>query len=95
MAEHGHTENVAIPVIGTGKAGINGISRDSIIKTIILSFLAFNQDKKLTEKLEIYIHPRDLITKNINLKELGEYLNYKCKYSNMERNKEHNGHPLS
>ena len=95
MAEHGHTENVAIPVIGTGKAGINGISREEIIKIIILSFLAFNQDKKITERLEIYIHPSDLIKKNINLKELGEYLYFKCKYSNMERNREHSGRPLS
>lgn len=95
MAEHGHTENVAIPIIGTGKAGINGISREEIIKIIILSFLAFNQDKKITERLEIYIHPSDLIKKNINLKELGEYLYFKCKYSNMERNREHSGRPLS
>lgn len=95
MSMYGHTENIAIPLIGTGKAGIQGITREQVIKTEIVSFLAFNQDKKVTERLEIYIHPEDLIKKDIDLKEISIFLCYKCKYSTKNNNEKPVGHPLS
>lgn len=76
----GHIENLAIPLIGTGKAGIKDATREKVIKEIVFSFVASSQERKITEKLQICVHPLDLEQKDLNLKELDEYMKYMCKY---------------
>lgn len=76
----GHIENLAIPLIGTGKAGIKDATREKVIKEIIFSFVASSQERKITERLLICVHPLDLEQKDLNLKELDEYMRYMCKY---------------
>lgn len=76
----GHIENLAIPLIGTGRAGIKDASRDRVIKEIIFSFVASAKERKITEKLQICIHPYDLESKELDLEKLNEYLRYMCEY---------------
>ena len=76
----GHIENLAIPLIGTGKAGIHDATRKKVIQEIIFSFVASSQQRKVTEKLQICIHPQDLEHKDLELEELNEYLKYMCMY---------------
>lgn len=78
--ERGHVENLTIPLLGTGKAGIKDASRMRVIKEIIFSFVAMAMERKITEKLSICIHPMDLENKDLKLDELDEYLRYMCKF---------------
>ena len=80
LENKGHIENIAIPLLGTGKAGIRDATRERVIKEIIFSFVAFSKERKVTEKLLICIHPSDLEHKDLHLEEIDEYLQYMCKY---------------
>lgn len=76
----GHIEDIAIPLIGTGKAGIAGVSRETVIRDIVHSFIAISKDVEVTERLSVCIHPLDLESKQIDLMKLDEWLRYSCKY---------------
>lgn len=80
LENKGHMENLAIPLLGTGKAGIKDATREKVIKEIIFSFVASARERKITEKMIICIHPIDLEYKDLKLSELDEYLQYMCKY---------------
>lgn len=80
LESRGHLETLAIPLIGTGKAGIKEATREKVIKEIVFSFIASAQERKITEKLEICVHPSDLEHNDLQLRELDEYLRYMCKY---------------
>lgn len=86
LNEFGHLENILMPIIGTGKAGIQDASRDKIIQEIIFSFIVAAREMKVTENLIICIHPKDFIQKNIHWDDLCEYLQYTCKYQYIENN---------
>ena len=77
ILEKGHMESIIMPIIGTGKTGIN-VTRQKIIKEIIFSFMVHTNEKKISNELVICIHPNDV--ENIDIDELDEYLNYMCKY---------------
>ena len=80
LESRGHIENLAIPLIGTGRAGIKDASRKRVIEEIIFSFVASAKERKITEKLQICIHPLDLAHKDLELEQLNEYLHYMCEY---------------
>lgn len=80
LENKGHIENLAIPLLGTGKAGIKDATREKVIKEIILSFVATARERKITEKMIICIHPFDLEHKDLKLYEIDKYLRYMCKY---------------
>lgn len=79
IATKGHLENLAIPILGSGRTGVNQ-TRENILKELIFSFVAFASEKKFTELLTIVIHPSDLIKHDLNFKEMSEFLDYTCKY---------------
>lgn len=82
VATKGHLENLIIPILGSGRTGINE-RRERILQEIIFSFVAFaseNKERKLTEKLTIAIHPNDLLKHEINFYELCGFIEYTCKY---------------
>ena len=86
LNEIGHLENIVIPIIGTGRAGIKNASRDKIIREIIFSFVVAAREMKVTENLVICVHPKDFAQKNLHWDELCEYLRYTCKYQYEENN---------
>lgn len=82
VATKGHLENLIVPILGSGRTGINE-RRERILQEIIFSFVAFaseNTERKLTEKLTIAIHPNDLLKHDINFYELCGFIEYTCKY---------------
>ena len=79
----GNMETYSVPLIGTGKAGVRDITREEIIKEIILTFLLSTQNYKLTEHLIICVHPSDYT--KIDWDEMGDYLKYNCKYFYAQR----------
>ena len=80
LENKGHIENLAIPIIGTGKAGIKNISRNFVIKEIVSSFVESASKRKIADNLLICVHPRDLAHKDLNLQDISEYLKFMCKY---------------
>ena len=84
LVDVGNQEPYSIPLIGTGKAGINDASRDEIVRDIVLSFLAATRNHKITEDLIICIHPNDF--DKVNWDEFIEFINYQCKYANKKEN---------
>ena len=90
----GHIENLYMPLIGTGKAGILDATREKVIKEIIFSFVVFLKEKKITEKLNICVHPSDLDKKDLNMIEMGEYLRYMCRYRYADVNERAEGTAL-
>lgn len=86
LESRGHIENLAIPLLGTGRAGIKDASRRKVIQEIIFSFVASAKERKITENLQICIHPLDLEHKDLELKKLNEYLHYMCEYRYADEN---------
>lgn len=81
MEIRGNLEDIAIPLIGTGRAGIRNVTREKVVKEIINSFMDSSEQRKVTENLIICVHPFDLQEKDMDIYALSEYLKYKCKYS--------------
>lgn len=95
LENKGHIENLAMPILGTGKAGIRGASRNRVIKEIIFSFVASANERKIAENLLICVHPGDLEHKDLDLEDLEQYLNYMCKYRYVSTNKGQEGTEIS
>ncbi len=69
---HGQRERVAIPLIGTEFARISCLDRDSLLKMILLSFVARSREDPVCRELIVIIHPRDY--EKINLLEVDTFL---------------------
>lgn len=80
MARSGHEEPLAMPIIGSGRAGIRDASMHQILKEIVFSFITSNQEKHITKDLTIYIHPNDLKTRNIKWASIVDDLEITCRY---------------
>ncbi|OPG10364.1 hypothetical protein B1R27_03205 [Streptomyces sp. GKU 895] len=59
VRHHGNLQSVAIPVIGSEMARVTALSRESLLKMIILSFVAHSRERVVAKKLHVVIHPRD------------------------------------
>lgn len=80
ILEKGHMEPIVIPVLGTGRAGINQ-SKENVIKQIIFSFIASNNgEKKISNELKICINPEDIKNDIVNIEEIYNYVDSMCKY---------------
>ena len=73
IGKQGTLKPLVIPVLGTGHSGIP-ISRERMIIEIITSFIAACTEKKFCEKLTIVISENDYRQHDVNLEELGTYL---------------------
>ena len=82
VSKKGHMTRLVMPIIGSGKTGINE-NRFKILQETIFSFVGANlteKKNKFTEELVICILPNDIISEKLDIDELKEYLNYQCKY---------------
>ena len=73
VRESGELQELAVPVIGTGRGRINQ-SRKKIIGVIAESFVEASEIKKFTDKLIITIRPDDSSNFKVNLYEIKDYL---------------------
>ncbi|UQO50888.1 macro domain-containing protein [Burkholderia cepacia] len=76
--DHG---NIAIPVLGTGFSRLPN-PRAEIIREIVQSFVAACAAQKPCDSLSIVIQPKDFYRHEVNLTELGRFLEHVCKYTN-------------
>jgi len=84
----GGMEPVVIPLIGSGYSRLPE-KRDILAKEIIKSFIAACATKKFCEKFTLVISPEDYRKHNLNLDELGEYLQYICRYTEFKTQKDY------
>lgn len=94
LAENRHIENLVVPIIGTGRAGIAEATRMKVIKDTILSFVAVSSEVKITNNLVLCIHPNDLKDNKIDIDEIFEYVKYTSKYKYEQVDKKISGKPL-
>lgn len=94
LAENKHIENLVVPIIGTGRAGIAEATRMQVIKDTILSFVAISSQVKITNNLILCIHPNDLKENKIDIDEIFEYVEYTSKYKYEQVDKKISGKPL-
>ncbi len=80
IGEKGNYNHIVIPLIGSGRARINK-NRLDIAKEIVRSFVPSIIEKKFCEKLTICIFPSDYKKHKIDIEELREFIEYKCKFT--------------
>jgi hypothetical protein len=66
--QNGEQETLAMPALGAGLARIDALDLESILRTIILSFLARSRQNVICRELRIVLHPHNM--ENVNLHEL-------------------------
>lgn len=80
ISQNGHVEDLAIPVIGTGRAGIPNLSMEKAIMEMIYSIVDYSRAKKISKHFYIRIHPSDIKKNNIDMDELNVFLQCMCNY---------------
>ncbi|MEU2774302.1 macro domain-containing protein [Streptomyces sp. NPDC007162] len=69
---HGYREEVAMPITGSDLARINNMDHASLLKMILLSFVAHARARGVCRSLTVVVHPRDYY--RIDMLELGVFL---------------------
>lgn len=75
VRESGELQELAVPVIGTGRGRLR-ISRKSVIGVIAESFVKAAQEGKVTDQLVIIVPPSDADRFGVNLYDVKDYLNH-------------------
>ncbi len=83
ISERGDLGELAIPVLGTGRARIRHTRREDMVREIINSFIAASSESRFCVKLTIVIADRDYREQQMNLRELGRYLEHCCRYTHL------------
>lgn len=73
VREKGELQELAVPVIGTGRGRLR-MSRKRMIALIAESFVKASKEKKFTDKLVITIRPEDAENFGINLYDIKDHL---------------------
>lgn len=77
----GSKDNLVIPILGTGRGRIT-LTREEVIKEIVLSFLASLSSENYCEQLTICIHPYDLKKYNIDIAKIVDFVRLHCLNAN-------------
>ncbi len=78
LSKEGHTEPIAIPVIGTGRAGLKDGTFEDVVHETIFSFASKSQDEFVSKKMAIYLYPAALSEANVTWESLCRYLDWEC-----------------
>ena len=74
----GHCDNLAMPLIGTGRAAIREATLENVIEDTVDRFV--NSHDKIAQKLIISIRPKDYLDDKVDLKKVKKYIEYKCEF---------------
>lgn len=74
----GHCDTLCIPLIGSGKAAIQGATREIVFQKTVDCFI--KSKEKVVNKLIISINPKDYLSGVANLDWMEKYLDYKCEF---------------
>ena len=69
---HGQRKPVSIPIVGSELARIACLNRESLLKMILLSFVARSREGLVCKELTVVIHPKDY--HHINMLEVAAFL---------------------
>ncbi len=96
ISERGDLGEIAIPILGTGRARILHTRREDMVREIISSFIAASSESTFCDKLTIVIAERDYREQQMDLRELGRYLEHCCRYTHLRDTKgDTTGEPAS
>ncbi|WP_162624960.1 macro domain-containing protein [Streptomyces cadmiisoli] len=59
IAVHGHSNSIAMPIVGSELARVDNLGRESLLKMILLSFVAKSREGLISRSLTVVIHPKD------------------------------------
>lgn len=90
VSSKGSYEPLSIPILGTGHGRINTPS-DVVVREIVKSFVAACSERKFTNKLTVVIAPRDYHDHGLDIYELGEFLRYVCRYTEIRPSRQGSG----
>lgn len=74
----GHCDDLAMPLIGTGRAAIREATLKNVLEDTVDRFV--NSRYKVARKLIICIRPKDYFDGKVNLRKIEKYLDYKCEF---------------
>ncbi len=74
----GHCDDLAMPLIGTGRAAIREATIEKVIEDTINRFV--NSKNKISRKLIICIRPKDFLDGKVNLEKIKKFVDYKCEF---------------
>jgi hypothetical protein len=69
---NGQRGAVAIPIVGSELARVNCLDRESLLRMILLSYVARSREDPVCKELIVVIHPRDYA--RINMLEMDAFL---------------------
>ena len=72
MQQYGQRGTIAIPLIGSEFARVSSLDRESLLKMIVLSFVARSREDPICRELTVVVHPHD--ADRINFLEVDAYL---------------------
>lgn len=78
ISTFGHYDDLAIPLIGTGRAAIHEATIEKVVKNIVDTFLA--SSIKVTRKLTICIKPKDYLEGRADINKIKNYIDYTCEF---------------
>ena len=74
----GHCDTLCIPLIGSGRAAIQGATRNSVYQMTVDGFI--QSKDKVVNKLIISINPKDYLSGVADLDRMEKYLDYRCEF---------------
>jgi hypothetical protein len=84
LSHCGSKDNLVIPIIGTGRGRIP-MTREEVIKEIVLSFLSSLGIESYCEQLTICIHPNDIKKYNVNIGDITDFIRLHCMNANFSK----------
>lgn len=72
IRHHGHRDEVAMPIIGSDLARVNNMDHASLLKMVLLSFVAHSRAQGVCGALTVVVRPQDYY--RIDMLELGVFL---------------------
>ncbi|MFJ6554510.1 macro domain-containing protein [Streptomyces luteogriseus] len=72
VAMQGHLDHLAIPILGSDLARVDNLNRESLLRMILLSFVARSREGVVTRDLTVLIHHRN--AQDVDMHELQAFL---------------------
>lgn len=78
IKQFGHCDDLAMPLIGTGRAAIRDATIDKVVRETIDQFI--NLEDKIARKIIICISPKYYADGKVKMKKISNYLEYQCEF---------------
>ncbi|KPI02337.1 hypothetical protein OK074_5338 [Actinobacteria bacterium OK074] len=72
LRDHAQLECVAMPLVGSGLSRLGHLDQDSLLRLLLMSFVARSREGAICRELRVVVRPSDL--ERIDMRELGAFL---------------------